>query len=125
MSDDKLAQFANQKYINLESYRKNGRAVQTPVWFAEEDGVFYVYSLADAGKVKRIRNNPRVRVVPCSARGRPKGEWVEAKATIVDGAEAELGHKLLTRKYGIWKRIGNLFRKIRKREHAVMTIRFD
>ena len=125
MSNDKLAQFANQKYINLETYRKSGHPVQTPVWFAEEGGVFYIYSLANAGKVKRIRNNPRVQVVPCNARGRPKGEWVEAKATILDDTQAERGNKLLTRKYGILKRIGNILRKMRKREHAVMAIHFD
>ena len=125
MKSEKLTQFANQKYINLETYRKDGRSVQTPVWFAQEGGVFYIYSLADAGKVKRIRNNAQVRVVPCTMRGQVTGEWVEAKASILDGAEAERGNKLLTQKYGIWKRLGNLFRKFRKREHAVMAIRFD
>jgi len=125
MSNNKLAQFANQKYLNLETFRKDGRAVQTPVWFALIGGVFYIYSLANAGKVKRIRNNPRVRVVPCTARGRPKGEWVEARAVIIDGAEAEYGHELLTKKYGIWKRIGDLFSKIRKRERAAMAIHLD
>ena len=64
MSDEKLNQFAGEKYINLETFRKSGAAVATPVWFAEDLGVFYVYSLANAGKVKRIRNNPRVRLMP-------------------------------------------------------------
>ena len=57
MNDSQLAPFAGQKYLNLESYRKNGQAVQTPLWFVEENGVLYVYSLADAWKVKRVRNN--------------------------------------------------------------------
>ena len=30
MSDNQLAPFANQKYISLETYRKNGQAVRTP-----------------------------------------------------------------------------------------------
>jgi PPOX class probable F420-dependent enzyme len=125
MSNEKLAQFTNQKYLNLESYRKNGMPVATPVWFAEDDGVFYVYSLANAGKVKRIRNNPRVRVMPCDVRGKPKGAWVDAEARIADAATDARGHQLLNKKYGMLKRIGDVFSKLRKRERAVITIRVN
>lgn len=123
MSDDKLARFANAKYLNLETYRKNGTPVDTPVWFALEGDTFYVYSRAEAGKVKRIRNSPRVRIAPCDARGKLKGEWVEAKARIVDGAEAAHGQELLTKKYGWLKRIGDFFSKLRKKNQAVIAIR--
>ncbi|HJQ70481.1 MAG TPA: PPOX class F420-dependent oxidoreductase [Blastocatellia bacterium] len=123
MSNDKLAEFAGQKYLNLATYRKNGTAVNTPLWFAEEGGQFYVYSLANAGKVKRIRNNPRVKVAPCDIRGNLKGEWVEAEARILDSAKAEHGHRLLNKKYGLLKRLGDFFSKLRKRERVVMTIR--
>jgi uncharacterized protein len=50
--------------------------------------------------VKRIQNNPKVRIVPCDMRGKPKGEWVEVKARILDERGAEVGHKLLNKKYG-------------------------
>lgn len=124
--DPHLAQFTGKKYLNLESYRKNGAAVRTPLWFArdeaEDEGVLYVYSLAGSGKVKRIRNNPRVRVVPSDLRGNPKGEWVEARAEILDAAGAARGHQLLRRKY-LLKRVGDFFGRLRKREHAVMAIR--
>lgn len=69
-----LAQFDGARYLNLETYRRDGRAVRTPLWFAESGGLLYVYSLADAGKVKRMRNNPRVRLAPCDIRGKLKGE---------------------------------------------------
>jgi PPOX class probable F420-dependent enzyme len=123
MSNEKLAGFAGQKYLNLATYRKNGTAVYTPLWFAEEGDQLYVYSLANAGKVKRIRNNPRVKIAPCDVRGNVKGEWVEAEARILDQAAAQHGHKLLTKKYGLLKRIGDFFSKLRKREREVMTIR--
>ncbi len=123
MNDSQLAPFAGQKYLNLESYRKNGQAVQTPLWFVEENGVLYVYSLADAWKVKRVRNNPRVRIAPCDMRGKLKGEWVEAQASILDTAGAEYGQTLLRQKYGWMKRIGELRGKFKKREHAVIAIR--
>src|SRR5215216_4449242 len=125
MSREKLAQFRNQKYLNLESYRKNGTPVATPVWFAENDGLFYVYSLANAGKVKRIRNNPRVRVVPCDVRGKPRGAWVDADARIADAETAIRGHQLLNQKYGLLKRVGDVFSRLRKRERAVITIQVN
>ena len=125
MSSEKLRQFPGEKYLNVESYRKNGKAVATPVWFAEDRGELYIYSLADAGKVKRIRNNPRVRVMPCDMRGGPKGEWVGGTAKILDGAEAERGHKLLDQKYGLLKKVGNVFSKLMKRERVVISIDVD
>ncbi len=123
MGSEKLAQFANQKYLSLESYRKNGTPVATPVWFAEDGGMFFIYSLANAGKVKRIRNNPRVRVAPCDVRGKLKGDWVDAEARIADAATATRGHQLLNRKYGLLKKIGDLFSRLRKRAREVITIR--
>jgi hypothetical protein len=64
-----LTPFAGQKYLNLESFKRDGTPVQTPVWFAEDQGVLYVYTLANAGTVKRIRRNPHIRLapVPCVA----------------------------------------------------------
>src|SRR5215471_9593255 len=79
-----LAPFVGQRYLNLESYKRDGTPVQTPVWFAEDHGVLYVSTLANAGKVKRIRRNPRIRIAPCTMRGTVVGPWVEAEATIVD-----------------------------------------
>jgi len=122
MNSDKLSQFSGEKYLSIESYRKSGKAVATPVWFAEDGGQLYIYSLADAGKVKRIRSNPRVRVAPCDFRGNPKGEWAEARARILDSDEATRGHRLLDQKYGLMKKAGNIFSTIMKRKRVVMAI---
>ena len=125
MSKEKLGQFESQKYLNLESYRKTGAAVATPVWFADDGNELYIYSLADAGKVKRIRNNPRVRVMPCDFRGGSKGDWVDATARIIDGAEADKAQRLLDKKYGLMKRIGNIYSSIMKRARAAIAIHID
>ena len=125
MSNVKLDQFANQKYLNLESYRKTGTAVATPVWFAQDGDELYIYSLAEAGKVKRIRNNTRVRVMPCDFRGGPKGDWVGATARIINGAEADKAQRLLDNKYGLMKKIGNIYSRIMKRPRAAIAIRLD
>jgi PPOX class probable F420-dependent enzyme len=82
----KLAAFDGQKYLSLETYRKNGEAVRTPVWFATAGGpTLYVYTTADSGKVKRLRRSGEVRIAPCDARGRVTGAWSTARAAIVDG----------------------------------------
>jgi uncharacterized protein len=122
MPSDKLKPFANRKYLNIETFRRDGRAVRTPVWFAQSGERLYIYSLADAGKVKRIRNNPKVRVAPCDARGQVKGEWAEATARIESGAGEELGNKALDEKYGWLKRVGNFFSRLRGKRHAIMSI---
>jgi PPOX class probable F420-dependent enzyme len=120
-----LSQFANEKYLNLETYRRDGTPVLTPVWFAEENGILYIYSLANAGKVKRIRNNVRVRVAPCDMRGKLKGDWVQGRARILAAREAAHGHMLLDKKYGLMKKAGNLFSKLMSRDRLVIAIELD
>ena len=123
--------FAGKKYLNLESYRKNGGAVRTPVWFAADpstsldstDAKLYIYTTGDSGKVKRIRNNGSVKIAPCNARGDLQGEWVEARAEIVTGNEAAHGMSLLNKKYAPWKQLLNFFAMFRPRERVVFLIR--
>ncbi|PYU04357.1 MAG: PPOX class F420-dependent oxidoreductase [Acidobacteria bacterium] len=123
-----FAAFAGHKYLNLETFRKNGGGVRTPVWFAaalpEVPGAapLYVYTIGNTGKLKRIRNNVRVRIVPCDMRGRLLGEWMEARAEILDGAEAEKGMKLLNRKYAPWKQLLDFFALFRRRNRIVFAI---
>ena len=125
MSNDKLAQFSGRKYLNLESYRRNGQGVRTPLWFVEDDGALYFYTVAHSYKVKRIRNNPRVRVAPCDMRGKVKGEWAAATARRLGVAESRRADELLNRKYGLVKRILNFFAKIRGHERAAFAIQLD
>ncbi len=128
-SGDKFTQFAGKKYLSLETYRRNGAAVRTPVWFAEalptqggDAPKLYIYTIGNTGKVKRIRNNPRVRIAPCDMRGRGLGDWVDARAEILTGEEATLGMSLLNRKYVPWKQLLDFFAMFRRRQRVVMTI---
>jgi len=126
-----LAGFTGQKYLNLETFKKSGDGVKTPVWFAAEPSAkldstearLYVYTIDVSGKVKRIRNNPQVNVAPCNASGKVKGEWVSARAEIVTGAEAQRGMELLNQKYVPWKQMLDFFASFRKRERIVFAIR--
>jgi uncharacterized protein len=122
MDHDNLNQFADQRYLSLETYRRNGMPVATPMRFAEHDGVFYVYSRADAGKVKRLRRNPMVRVVPCTVRGTPRGDWVRATARLLGEPQATIGHQRLNAKYGWVKRLGDVVSRLRNRARLVIAI---
>ncbi len=125
MNNGKLAQFAKKKYLNLESYRRDGQGVRTPLWFVEDGGALYFYTVAHSYKVKRIAANPRVRVAPCDFRGAVQGEWVEATARRLNETEARRANELLNHKYGLSKRILNFLAKLRGHERAAFVIRLD
>lgn len=85
----------------LATFRRNGVAVATPVWAAESDGRFYVRSERASGKVKRLRNDPRVLVAPCTVRGKPLGAPLEATASVVAPEREHLAEQALARRYGL------------------------
>jgi uncharacterized protein len=118
-----LAQFAGQHYLNLETYRKSGKAVQTPMWFVERDGLLYAEAPAQTGKVKRVRNGSAARVVPCDGKGTPKGTWVDASIRIVDGTAAQDAQAMIQRKYGWQYRMLHLFGRLRRWRYAMLEMR--
>jgi len=117
----KLNQFTGQKYISLETFKKSGESVKTPVWFVLHDGAFYVYTEADSWKVKRIRNNPRVRVAVCDMRGNVKGPWLDGTTTFVEGEERVMADKLLDKKYFL-KVLFNIATKLNRHKRAMIKI---
>lgn len=99
--DERLKQFEGKSFLNLETFRKNGNGVKTPVWFTQDGETIYVRTVAGSGKVKRTRNNGASRIVPCEANGAVTGEWVPAEAVeVTDEETAELVRRLLEKKYG-------------------------
>ncbi|PYX88380.1 MAG: PPOX class F420-dependent oxidoreductase [Acidobacteria bacterium] len=97
------AELQGQKYISLITFRKNGMPVATPVWFAESNGKLYVFTNPRSGKVKRIRNNPAVKVAPSTMRGRVIGPEFSGKARILSPEEAAQARKLLEQKYWLMR----------------------
>jgi PPOX class probable F420-dependent enzyme len=94
------------KYCLLITYRRDGREVPTPVWFGLAGGRLYVRSDADALKVRRIRSNPRVRVAPCTARGKPLGPPADGTARLLDqSADADLAERALEANYGLGRKL--------------------
>jgi uncharacterized protein len=117
--------FQKHKYINLETYRKSGAGVQTPVWFAQDGAVLYVWTGAASGKVKRIRRSGQVKVAPSDMRGGLLGDWVSGAAEIAPpGTTAyQRGKQLVDRKYGLMKRMFDLLGH--REEHIILTIRVE
>jgi PPOX class probable F420-dependent enzyme len=89
------------KYLSMTSYRRDGTGVATPVWFVTEDEQLLVMTAVGSGKVKRIRRNPFVTVVACSARGRLRGRPIEARAELLPSTEVERVKRLMGRKYRV------------------------
>jgi PPOX class probable F420-dependent enzyme len=126
-----FAAFLDHKYISLETFKKNGEGVKTPVWFAADpasdlagDGArLYIYTIGNTGKVKRVRNNGHVKIAPCTIKGDPLGDWADANAEIVTGEIASRAMKLLNKKYFPLKQILGFFALFSRRERIVMAIR--
>jgi PPOX class probable F420-dependent enzyme len=105
-----LAALDREAYISLATFRRSGREVATPVWFAVRNGKLYLFSEGTAGKVKRLRNDARIRIAPCKVRGTVKGSWIDGLGRRVDDPElVEGAYRALLRKYGWQMRIANFF----------------
>ena len=104
-----MSLFIDQKYVNLETYKKDGTPVRTPVWFMIDGDIVYVVTREKTGKVKRLKNNQNIRIVPCSFKGKPESEWMKGIAQKVTGEEAEKAIKLRKKKYGFSARLTGLF----------------
>lgn len=111
MSSDKFAMLSGHKYINLETYKKSGQAVRTPVWFVISDEQIFVLTSQNTGKIKRIRNNPTIKIMPCGIRGDSKGEWIDGLARIATEPEMQNTIRLRYKKYGFRAKIIGLFKK--------------
>ncbi len=118
-----LEQFKKQKYLNLETFRRNGVSMKTPVWFVQDDETLYVQTIANSGKVKRIRNNGSVNITPCKMDGTPIGSWIPANAREVTGAEiAQKVNQLLEKKYGLMKKMLILQASWQGRKDTILEI---
>jgi PPOX class probable F420-dependent enzyme len=111
----KLEQFERQSYMNIETFRKNGAGVKTPVWFVRDGETLFVWTQTGTGKAKRIRNNGTVNIVPSTGSGEPVGEWQPARAQVEESPEAmDRVVSLMKKKYGIIFNLLGFLGKLRK-----------
>ncbi len=119
-----IAALENQAYINLETFRKNGEGMKTPVWFVLDGEVIYVRTVANSGKVKRIRNNGKANIAPCKMDGALLGAWTPAEAREVppdSGVQARVA-RLLNKKYGLQAAFFSLMSWFNRRENTLLEI---
>ena len=116
-----------EAYINLETVRRNGTPVITPVWFALYDGGYYVFSAREAGKVKRLKHTPSVRIAACTMKGKTIGEWLNTSAALIDSTAPDIkpAYKALEDKYGWQLKITNFFSRLTGKMKKRQMIRIE
>ncbi len=100
-----IEQLAGCKRALLITYRRDGTGVPTPVWAAVAEGRLYVRSERSSGKVKRLRNDARLLVAPCTVRGEPLGAPLEASARVLAPDREPLAERALARRYGLGREL--------------------
>ena len=117
--------FNKHQYINVETFRKSGVGVRTPVWFVEHNGELCFTTESGSGKVKRLRRNPAVMVAPCLPNGDLLGSWHPAQARFLTNDETRLVKKAYTRKYGVMKLFFDVMGLFRKSERVFIALTLD
>lgn len=121
-----MQELRDERYISLATFRKNGKAVETPVWFGESQGRLYVFTLRESGKIKRLRNSSRARVAACDMRGRVHGAWRDASARILDDpATIARAHAALRDKYGMVMSISDVLSRLSGRYRRRLWLEID
>ena len=114
------------KYISFATLKRDGSMVATPVWAGNDASSLFVFSEADAGKVKRLRNFSQSTVAPCTATGRVTGNTYECEAYLLESdTDIASAYRALNKKYGFLMRITDFFSKMTGRYHNRALIRID
>ena len=119
-----IDQLKKQQYLNLETVRKSGVTVRTPVWFVQDGETVYIRTVANSGKVKRIRNNGLVNMAPCKMDGALLGDWFPAVAREVKDEDiAQKVDHLLDQKYGLMKKVFGLASRLQGRQDTILEVK--
>lgn len=120
-----LDTLANSPYAMVTTFRRDGRAVGTPVWIVPFENGLAIWTVPTMGKVKRIRRTARVTVATCDVRGNKVGPAYDGTARILDAAGSEAVRDALRRKYGIWARLTLLGSRIRRGRDGTIGIKIE
>lgn len=102
-----LRQLADEPFVSLTTFRRSGEPVATPVWVvAAPDGQgLVVMTPAGSGKVKRVRDDPRVTLRPCGRFGEVREGAPVVEATAELGPYTEELEQAFRREYGVEYRL--------------------
>ena len=124
MTPEELERYSKEKYLSIETYRKNNQPVKTPVWFVIKNDLIYVVTRDQTGKVKRLRNNQQVKIATCTIRGKIIGQWISGTAKILTDKETQDAVKWRDEKYGFMAKIAKFLSKS-KGELLAFSIKTD
>jgi uncharacterized protein len=111
-SDSVLAALGDEPFLSLTTFRKSGERVSSPMWVARDGDALIMFTPEASGKVKRLRNSPRVELRPCNRMGRVK-EGVEPVAAMAE---------VLTDEDTLERATGMIRRKYRPMYQVIMAI---
>jgi len=104
---------ADEKYISLTTFKRDGSPVATPVWVVSDDRRrLLVWTGSQTAKVKRLRNDSRVLVSASDFRGRTRGDALEGVGRLLDVPQGSLVEPLLDRKYGVTRRLLGILNRV-------------
>ncbi|MEU6497048.1 PPOX class F420-dependent oxidoreductase [Streptomyces sp. NPDC046984] len=115
--DRTVERIAHGRYMSLTTFRRDGRPVATPVGCLVSGGTLYVLTPPDTGKVKRIRNNSRVTIAPCTMHGTvpPHAPVAQARARLLDEEQTRHVQDLMARRFAVFRLIRLADRLLRRR----------
>jgi uncharacterized protein len=98
---DLLSDLSSARYALLRTFRRDGTAVDTPIWF-DVLGDSVVFRTKVGPKTKRLAARPGVELTACDYRGCVHGDaqTFAGRATILYGVEAAEANRALHRRYG-------------------------
>jgi uncharacterized protein len=108
-----FAEVAKSEYILLTTFTKDGRPKPTAIWAAPRGEGLVAITQEKSWKVKRIRNTARVTIAECDRGGTPKGDAIEAVATILDKSANGATYDAIGKRYGLLGKTFNAFSKLR------------
>ncbi|OYD70909.1 PPOX class F420-dependent oxidoreductase [Rhodococcus sp. OK302] len=102
-----------EKTISVSTFRKSGDGVATPTWVVPlSDGRIGFWTSSRSGKAKRLRNDPRVTIAPCTNRGKVVSGAVTVSGTaqlVAAGPEFDEIQRKVKAKYGVMVPISRFF----------------
>lgn len=95
------------KHALLVTYKRDGTPVPTPVWFAHDGKrLVYVWTEVNAYKVRRVRNDPRALLAPCTPRGVPTGNPIAASGRVLtERWERQRAAFVIRKRWGLARRL--------------------
>jgi|SRR6478735_2793478 len=99
---------ADEGFISLTTFRKSGEGVPTTVWVGRDGDALLVTTPRGSGKVKRLRRDARVEMVPSSRFGKVDDDTPSVAGLgeiLDDDAARERCNAVMVEKYGLEYRV--------------------